>query len=162
MVDQQAHGYWVILSSFLIAYVLAVLPVSGIAAWLRPEWLVVVLIYWAIALPQRVGLTTALITGLGMDVLEGAAIGQNMLALALVVLLSRLLYQRLRVFSSAQQALTVFVLAGVHQLVCQWIQTVEGAGARSLWFMLPALTSALLWPLVLVTLRRARRHFEVR
>ncbi|MEQ8516906.1 MAG: rod shape-determining protein MreD [Chromatocurvus sp.] len=161
MVDQQAHGYWVILSSFLIAYVLAVLPVSGIAAWLRPEWLVLVLIYWAIALPHRVGLATALVTGLGMDVLEGAAIGQNMLALALVVVLSRLLYQRLRVFSVAQQALTVFVLVGVHQLVCQWIQTVEGAGARSLWFMLPAVSSGLLWPLVLVTLRRVRRQFEV-
>lgn len=161
MVEQQAHGYWVILSSFLIAYVLAVLPVPGIAAWLRPEWLALVLIYWAIALPHRVGLTTALVTGLGMDVLEGAVIGQNMLALAVVVLLSRLLYQRLRVFSVAQQALTVFVLAGVHQLVCQWVQTVEGAGAHSMWFMLPAMTSALLWPLALVTLRRVRRHFEV-
>lgn len=161
MVEQEARGYWVILSTFLCAYILAVLPLGGIAAWLRPEWLVVVLIYWAIALPHRVGLTTALVTGLGMDVLEGAVIGQNMLALALVVLLSRLLYQRLRVFSVAQQALTVFVLAGVHQLVCQWIQTVEGAGARSLWFMLPAATSALLWPLVLITLRRARRYFEV-
>ena len=161
MMAQQAQGYWVIVLSFLAAYVLAVLPLAGGAAWLRPEWLVVVLIYWAIALPHRVGVTTALVTGLGMDVLEGAVIGQNMLALALVVLLSRLLYQRLRVFSMAQQALTVFVLAGVHQLVCQWIQTVEGAGAPSLGFMLPALTSALLWPLALVTLRRARRHFEV-
>jgi len=161
MVEQEANGYWVILSTFLCAYILAVLPLGGIAAWLRPEWLVVVLIYWAIALPHRVGLTTALVTGLGMDVLEGAVIGQNMLALALVVLLSRLLYQRLRVFSAAQQALTVFVLAGVHQLVCQWIQTVEGAGARSLMFMLPAATSALLWPVMLIALRRARRYFEV-
>lgn len=161
MVQQQARGYWVILSSFLIAYVLAVVPLSGVAAWLRPEWLALVMIYWAIALPHRVGLVTALLAGLGMDVLEGAVIGQNMLALALVVLLSRLLYQRLRVFSMGQQALTVFFLAGVHQLVCQWIQTVEGAGARSLWFMLPALASAVFWPLVLVSLRRARRHFEV-
>lgn len=161
MVEQRAQGYWVIVLSFLIAYVLAVLPLAGAASWLRPEWLVVVLIYWAIALPHRVGITTALITGLGMDVLEGAVIGQNMLALALVVLLSRLLYQRLRVFSIAQQALVVFALAGVHQLVCQWIQTVEGASARSLLFMLPALSSALLWPVVLLTLRRARRHFEV-
>lgn len=161
MIEQPSRGYWVILSSFFIAYVLAVVPLTGPAAWLRPEWLAVVLIYWAIALPHRVGLATAMLAGLGMDVLEGAVIGQNMLALALVVLLSRLLYQRLRVFSSGQQALTVFFLAGVHQLVCQWIQTVEGAGAGSLWFMLPALTSALLWPLVLVTLRRARRHFEV-
>lgn len=161
MLEQQARAYWVILLSFFMALVLAVVPLTGIAAWLRPEWLAVVLIYWSIALPHRVGLTTALLAGLLMDVLEGAAIGQNMLALVLLVVLSRLLYQRLRVFSVAQQALTVFFLIGVHQLVCQWVQTFEGAGARSLWFMLPALSSALLWPPLLFILRRARRYFEV-
>lgn len=161
MAQQEPNAYWVILTSVLAAYVLAVIPLSGVLAWLRPEWLLLVIIYWAIALPHRVGLTTALVAGLGMDVLEGAAIGQNMLALSLVVLLSQLLYQRLRVFSVAQQALTVFFLAGVYQLVCQWVQAVEGAGARSLAFMLPALTSALFWPLALVVLRRARRYFEV-
>jgi rod shape-determining protein MreD len=155
------RGYWVIAASFVVAYVLAVMPATRALAWFRPEWLSIVLIYWAIALPHRVGLVTALVTGLGMDVLEGAAIGQNMLALSAVVLLSRLLYQRLRLFSMAQQALTVFVLVGVHQLICQWVQTIEGAGVTGLLFMLPALSSALLWPLALLLLRRVRRHFEV-
>jgi len=154
-------GYWVILATLFMAYVLAVLPLGPWLAWLRPEWLLLVVTYWVIALPHRVGLLTAAVAGLLMDVLEGAVLGQNVLALALVALLARLLYQRMRVFSLAQQALTVFLLAGLHQLVCQWIQNLEGAGARSFLFLLPALTSALLWPLVLFLLRGARRYYHV-
>ncbi|HKK22082.1 MAG TPA: rod shape-determining protein MreD [Pseudohaliea sp.] len=159
--QEAPSGYWVILASFFAAYVLAVLPLAPWLAWLRPEWLLLVLTYWAIALPQRVGLVTAAVTGLLMDVLEGAVLGQNLLALSLVALLARLLYQRMRVFSLAQQALTVFLLAGLHQLVCQWIQNIEGAGAASFLFLLPAVTSALVWPPVLLVLRGARRYYRV-
>jgi rod shape-determining protein MreD len=84
------------------------------------------------------------------------------LALTVVAVLARLLYQRMRVFSLAQQAFTVFLLAGIHQLLCQWIQTLEGAGATSFLFLLPAVTSALLWPPVLLVLRGARRYYHVR
>jgi rod shape-determining protein MreD len=162
VVEEGPQGYWVILLSLLAAYVLAVLPLGSLLAWARPEWLLLAVVYWAIALPQRVGLFTAVVAGLGMDVLEGAVLGQNVLALALVTLLARLLYQRMRVFSLAQQSFTVFLLAGLHQLVCQWIQNLEGAGARSFLFLLPALTSALFWPPVLLTLRGLRRYYHVR
>ncbi|KGE03214.1 rod shape-determining protein MreD [Pseudohaliea rubra] len=156
-----ASGYWVILASFFVACVLAVLPLGPWLAWLRPEWLLLVLTYWVIALPHRVGLVTAALAGLLMDVLEGAVLGQNVLALSLAALLARLLYQRMRVFSLAQQALTVFLIVGLHQLVCQWIQNLEGAGARSFLFLLPAVTSALLWPVVRLVLRAARRYYYV-
>jgi rod shape-determining protein MreD len=161
MERSEPAGYWVILCSFFVAYVLAVLPLAPALVWLRPEWVLLTLTYWVIALPQRVGLVTAAVAGLGLDVLEGAALGQNVLALVLVALLARLLYQRLRVHAPAQQALTIFLLAGIHQLVGQWIQTIEGAGASSFAFLLPAVTSALLWPPVLLLLRALRRHFDV-
>lgn len=154
-------GYWVILCSFFAAYVLAVLPLAPAFAWLRPEWVLLTLTYWVIALPHRVGVFTGAVAGLALDVLEGAALGQNVLALSLVALLARLLYERLRVYSPAQQALTVFLLAGIHQLICQWVQAIEGVGAQSFAFLLPAVSSALLWPPVLVLLRALRRHYHV-
>jgi rod shape-determining protein MreD len=129
--------------------------------WARPEWLALALIYWTIALPQRVGVLTALSLGIAMDVLEGAVLGQNGFALVVVAVLALLLYQRLRVFSLLQQAGVVFVLIGIHQLICQWVQNLEGAGAQTSLFLLPALTSALLWPVVLHILRALRRHYEV-
>ena len=161
MVDQGPHAYWVILASFFCALILAVVPVPGWLAWGRPEWVVLVLVYWVIALPQRVGLITALLLGLMLDIVEGAVMGQNAFALIVVALLALLLYQRLRVFSLTQQAGVVFVLAGINQMICQWVQNLEGAGADTLLFLLPAFSSALLWPFVLHLLRGLRRLYRV-
>lgn len=161
MQDQGAHGYWVILLSFLVAYVLAVLALPQWLLWGRPEWVALAVIYWTIALPHRVGIATALLLGIGLDVLEGAVIGQNTFALVVVALLSLMLYQRLRVYSLVQQAGVVFVLIGINQLICQWVQNLEGAGAPTLLFLLPAFSSALLWPVVLHILRGLRRHYRV-
>lgn len=161
MVDQHAHGYWVILSSFLLALVLAVMPLPHWLLWGRPEWVALVLIYWCIALPHRVGVALALVLGVLLDVLEGAVLGQNAFSLAVVALLAAALYQRLRLFSLWQQCGVVFVLVGINQLICQWVQNLEGAGAQSLLFLLPALSSALLWPAVLQVLRTARRYYRV-
>ena len=161
MVGQESHGYGVILLTFFVAYVLAVLPLPQWLLWGRPEWLALVLIYWTIALPARVGVVTGLLLGVGLDVLEGAVLGQNAFALVVVALLSVILYQRLRVYSLWQQAGVVFVLIGINQLICQWVQNLQGVGARSLFFMLPAVSSALLWPVVLHTLRGLRRYYRV-
>lgn len=161
MVDQEPSGYGVILLSFVAAYTLAVLPLPQWLLWGRPEWVALTLIYWAIALPQRVGMVTGLLLGVGLDVLEGAVLGQNAFALVVVALLSLTLYQRLRVYSLWQQASVVFVLIGINQLICQWVQNLEGAGAGSLLFLLPAFSSALLWPVVLHTLRGLRRYYRV-
>lgn len=161
MLGEESHGYWVILLSFIAAYVLAVLPLPQWLLWARPEWLALTLIYWTIALPHRVGIMTGLLLGVGLDVLEGAVLGQNAFALVVVVLLSLVLYQRLRVYSLWQQAGVVFVLIGINQLICQWVQNLEGVGARTLFFLLPAVCSALLWPVVLHTLRGLRRYYRV-
>lgn len=161
MAEREANGYWVILLTFLTACVLAVLPLPQWLLWARPEWLALTLIYWTIALPHRVGMVTGLVLGVGLDVLEGAVLGQNGFALVVVALLSLSLYQRLRVYSLAQQSGVVFVLIGVNQLICQWVQNLEGAGALTPLFLLPAVSSALLWPVVLHSLRGLRRYYRV-
>ena len=154
-------GYGVIFLTFLAAYVLAVLPLPDWLQWVRPEWVALTLIYWVIALPQRVGIATALGAGIGLDVLKGAVLGQNAFALVVVALLALMLYQRLRVYSLWQQAGVVFILVGINQLICQWVQNLEGYSILPRLFLMPALTSALLWPLVLMTLRSLRRYYRV-
>ena len=161
MADEGPQAYWVILATFLVALVLAVLPLPHWLLWARPEWLALALIYWTSAFPERVGFLTALSLGVGMDVRVGAVLGQNGFALVVVAVLALLIYQRLRVFSLLQQAGVVFVLIGIHLLICQWVQNLEGAGAQTSLFLLPALTSALLWPVILHILRALRRHYEV-
>tara|TARA_R110002072_G_scaffold36181_2_gene106583 strand:- start:31125 stop:31613 length:489 start_codon:yes stop_codon:yes gene_type:complete len=159
--DREGHGYGVILLTFMVAYVLAILPLPPWLQWGRPEWVALTLIYWSIALPERVGIATGLLLGVGLDVLEGAVLGQNALALMVVVALSLVLYQRLRVYSLGQQAGVVFILVAINQLICQWVQNLEGIGAGTLSFLLPAVSSALLWPVVFHLLRGLRRRYRV-
>ena len=161
MADRGGHGYAAIFLTFVVAYVLAVVPLPLWLQWGRPEWLALTLIYWCIALPERVGVATGLLVGLGLDVLEGAALGQNAFALMVVALLALILYQRLRVSGLWQQAAVVFVLVCINQLICQWIQNLEGVSVVPLLFLLPALSSALLWPVVLHSLRGVRRYYRV-
>ena len=84
MADREGHGYAVIFLTFVVAYILAVVPLPLWLQWGRPEWLALTLIYWCIALPERVGIATGLVVGVGLDVLEGAALGQNAFALMVV------------------------------------------------------------------------------
>jgi rod shape-determining protein MreD len=158
---REGHGYWVILLTFVVAFVLSTVPLPAWLQWGRPAWVAVTLIYWCIALPQRVGIFTALVLGVGIDALEGSALGQNAFALIVVALLSLILYQRLRVYSLWQQAGVVFILVGINQLICQWVQNLEGLSQLPQLFLLPALTSALLWPVVLHLLRGLRRYYRV-
>ena len=161
MVGREQHGVWIIGLTFLAAFLLAVIPLPQWLLWARPEWPALVLIYWTIALPHRVGLFTGLIVGVLLDSIEGAVFGQNAFSLMMVAMLSLILYQRLRVFNVLQQAGTVFILVGINQLICQWVQNLQGRGVDSLLFLLPAFSSALMWPVVLHVLRSLRRQHRV-
>ncbi len=161
MVQQASHSTWVIAASFIVAFLLAIYPLPHSLLWARPEWVTLVLIYWVIALPQRIGIFVSFVLGLALDLLEGSVLGQNALSLAVVAYLSLVLYQRLRLFNMWQQAGVVFVMVGINELVGQWVQNLTGIGSRSFFFLLPALISALLWPAVMTLLRHLRRQYGV-
>lgn len=157
----RAHAYWAVLLSFALAALLQIVALPIWAQWWRPQCLALVLIYWVMALPHRVGLTTAFLVGLFYDLLCGAVLGQHALGLVLVAYGAGLLYQRLRLFALWQQGVVVLLLMMIYQLTGHWVQSLSGRGAQSLHFLLPVLSSALIWPFVFVTLRSFRRRFEV-
>ena len=113
-----ANGRWVIILTLLIAILLGILPLPQWAQWGRPALVAMVIVYWVIALPERVGIGVAWLVGLVQDIVEGATLGQNALALAFLAYLSLILYQRLRMFTPVQQAAVIFVLIGLNQLLC--------------------------------------------
>lgn len=154
-------GYWVILATLFMAYVLAVLPLGPWLAWLRPEWLLLVVTYWVIALPHRVGIVIAWLLGLVMDVLLGDLLGQHGIAFVLVAYIAQSLYQRLRMFTVWQQSGIVFAIVGLNQLINFWIESIAGLAEWSLWYLLPSVVSALLWPWIYLALRYLRRVFDV-
>ena len=156
------HSIWVIFLSFFIAYLLAVVPFPEWAMNYRPEWVPMVLIYWAMALPYRVGIGSAWVAGLVLDVLEGSTLGVNALALVVVAYVALSLHLRMRMFSTLQQSGLVFALVGLNLMLCNWLQIVTGQSvASNLMFLMAALTSAVIWPSLFQLLRQIRRSFDV-
>jgi rod shape-determining protein MreD len=162
MASKRTRGTWVILVSIFLAGLLAIVPLPPWLEEWRPKWMTLVVIYWVIALPHRVGLFTAWCLGFFTDVLEGTLLGLNAFTLTLVAYGALSFYQRMRMFTPLQQSLTVLMLVGVQQLLVFWVLTATGQNtATDLSFITPALSSALLWPLVFILLRSWRRGFLV-
>ena len=161
MDERAAHGLWVIVASIAMALLLMILAVPDWLRWSRPEWVTMVLIYWVMALPHRVGILVGASTGLLLDVLEGAVLGEHAFALVIVAYATMLLYQRLRMFAVWQQAFIVYVLVGIQQLACHWVENIAGNPEQNLLFLLPALMSAVFWPLVTVCLSFFQRMYAV-
>jgi len=155
------HGGGAIALSFLLALALSIVPLPGTVEMLRPEWVTLVLIYWCMALPSRIGIGIGWLLGLMLDVLRDTLIGQYALALALVAFLTLHLHQRIRVFPLWQQALSIFVLIMLQNLIVLWIKGLTGY-SPDFWSILPsAFTSTLIWPLLYLVLRQVRRAYHV-
>ena len=161
MAAHNHHGGWVILSSFIVAMMLVALPLPEWAQQLRPEWVVLVLIYWCMALPERFGIGLSWLVGLFTDVLTGALLGQHALAYAFVAYIVIKLHKRVRVFPVWQQALLVLILVLLSQLITLWIKGVIDRVPGSWTYWLPSFTSTLIWPWIFLLMRDIRRRFRV-
>ncbi|MBL4681211.1 MAG: rod shape-determining protein MreD [Pseudomonadales bacterium] len=163
--EDKSNGMWVIIITFAIAMLFSVVALPNFVPWelgyLRPEWVVLVLIYWVIALPHRVGPLVAWIMGLLVDVLSGSLLGQHGLIFIIILYITASLYQRLRMFTVWQQSLIVFVIVGLGQLLNFWIENMIGLSKWDLWYLFPAVMSALTWPWIFMVLRFLRRFFRV-
>lgn len=153
--------YRVILPTVIVALMLEMFPLPDWAQPFRPDWVTLVLIYWAMAIPEQVGVTVAWISGLLLDVTQGAILGQHAIGLVLVVYLVHLQYLRLRVFSLVQQAMVVFVLLMLKQLLVLWVSGIVGLAPDAGSYFLPSFVGAVIWPWLFVILRDIRRRFTL-
>lgn len=149
MPGSQLNLYLTVAFSFLVALVLSVYPLPMDMRWWRPEFVLVVAIYWIFFMPLTVSFTLLCLLGLFQDLLEGVPFGQHSLGLVIVAYICILSYQRVRNFSIWRQASWVFVLVGIAQLTDNWVQGMAGRPLSGGQFLYPALTSALVWPLCL-------------
>lgn len=156
------HGGATLLFTFVCALVLQMLPLPEWAETLRPDWVALVLIYWCIAVPERVGVGIGWLLGLMLDVAHGTLLGQNALALAVVAYLSLRLHQRIRVFPLWQQAVSALLLVTLHLMLVLWVKGAVSQSAETWAYWLPALTSMLMWPPTFIILRGLRRAYRVR
>ena len=87
--------------------------------------------------------------------------GQHALTFALIVYLAIKLHQRIRVFPIWQQALTVLVLMMLQGTLTLWIKGMIGNAPPISVLILPAISTALFWPVGYLVLRQIRRYYQI-
>lgn len=158
-------GGWLILLSLAAAMVLATVHLPETLpqwlGWLRPAWIALVVFFWVMELPHRLGLISAWILGLAADVLLADPLGLNGILLAAITYIAWRFYERLRMYSVVQQCGVVFVLVLGTEGVRSVVQDAAWSRGWSWGVLLPALVSMLIWPFVYVVLQRLRLQFRV-
>ena len=142
--------------SMLLALVINMLPL-GRTPWL-PDIVAVVLVFWSVHQPQRVGIGVAFFFGLVMDVQQAALLGQHALAYTTLSFLAITIHRRLLWFSvpsQAVQVLPLFVAAHAIQLA---LRMAGGGAFPGLNVLLAPLVEAGLWPVISVILLAPQRR----
>jgi len=151
--------YWVIGLTLFVGFVLSIMPLPSWASDYRPDWVSLILIYWLIAVPERIGIGWSWLVGIIADLLSGSLLGTH--GLVFVLFASACLYghKMIRIFPIWQQAVFVFLLLLVKGLIVFWLlgDLVRTTIASDYWLSL--LISTLLWPWVFVLLRDLRRRY---
>ncbi|WP_252107502.1 MULTISPECIES: rod shape-determining protein MreD [unclassified Halomonas] len=132
--------------SLLLSLCLQVMPLADGWQAFRPDWIGLMLVYWCMRVPDRVGVLHGFVIGLMLDLIEGSVLGQHALVYTTLAFLAALVYPRFRAYSLVQQAVLVLVLLGLVQLIEQWLRVLNGNFTIHLTFLISALISGVLWP----------------
>lgn len=150
--------------SLLVAFGLNLLPWGRIPG--VPDFVALVLVFWGIHQPRKVGIGIAFLMGLMMDVHNASLLGENALAYTFLSYFAITLHRRVLWFSMGTQALHVLPLLLLTQLVQLLIRLLAGGTFPGWMYFSESLISVILWPIMtwmlLAPQRRAVNRDETR
>jgi len=141
-----------VIFSFVLGLALMMMPLPDAVAPFRPDWLVMLVIFWSMQLPRTWSVGSAWIVGIVLDVSQGALLGQHALALCCVAFITVRFHLLMRVFPLPQLTATVFAILTIYQILLFWTNGVAGINAPAIAYWGPVISSTLLWPLVMMFL----------
>jgi rod shape-determining protein MreD len=132
--------------SIFIAFLLNMLPWGHWVA--MPDFVALVLVFWGIRQPRKVGIGVAFFMGLLMDVHDATLLGENALAYTLLSFFAIMIHRRVMWFPVPTQALHVLPLLLLTQAVQLMVRYVVSGQFPGWLYFSESFVSVLLWPLV--------------
>lgn len=155
------NSYKVIYLSFFIALVGVIFPLPIMFNAFRPDWMVLVIFYWIIALPHRVSIGHVFILGLLVDLLLGSVLGMHALVFSLLAYFTTINFQRFRYFTLVQTTLLVGLFVFLSKLLLYWIASSMQEIVLHRYYFWSIFTSMLIWPWFFLFMRYIRIRFKV-
>jgi rod shape-determining protein MreD len=148
---------WFLAFTLVVALALNLLDLGRLPA--RPDLLAVVLVFWNVHEPRRIGVGVAFMMGLMMDVHDGAVLGQHALAYTMLSFLAITMHRRLSAFTPLAQMFQILPLMFAAHVASLVVRMFAGDMFPGWSLFLAPLFEALLWPvadwLLLAPQRRA-------
>lgn len=132
--------------TFIIGLGLDLLPYPPWLAVIKPDWVLLILFYWCLTEPRRVGVGYGWVIGLVVDLIHYSLLGQHALGKAFVALVVVSLHHQIRLYHLWQQCLIVFVVATLQVGFYLWINQLAAAATFRITYWYAALATCLLWP----------------
>lgn len=153
-------GVLLALTTLALAMLMTIVPIPAGLEDYRPPWVALTLIFWCLALPERVGVFWGFGTGLLVDILEGALLGQSAFTLAVVAYITGVLRPRILVFPLWQQLFLIWVILLLERLLALWIVGATGQPFPPLSYWLGSFSGLLIWPWLSMMLSRIGRRIR--
>lgn len=147
--------------SLAACYLLQLMPLPQVLLPFKPYWLALVLFYWTLESPERVGLGLAFVLGLVGDAITGELLGEQALRLCILSFILLRFRSRLRFFPMWQQSLAVLALLLNDRIVLLMIRTCAGDPRPPPAFWLEPLSGMLAWPWIFLLLDDLRARLRV-
>lgn len=142
--------------SLLVALLVNMLPI-GRTPWM-PDFLALVLVFWAVHQPLRVGVGAAFMFGLAMDVHQASLLGQHALAYTALSYFAITIHRRLLWFTVPSQAVQVFPLFAAAHAISLAIRMISGGMFPGWDILLAPVLEGMLWPVASIVLLAPQRR----
>ena len=157
-----SRHFLLIAISIFFALVMALMPLPISFEPYRPDWVLMVLMYWSLAVPHRLNIGTAWVVGLLMDLASGSPLGVNSLTYSVCIFITASNFQKIRNFSLWQQSILIALFLTLYHLMQFWLNHFLMGVYFSPHYMWQLLTGMLCWWWIFLILRKYRRHFRIR
>lgn len=154
MSKQRTSSRTVLYAACFIALLLSAVPLPRFVGFLRPDFLLLTVIWFALAVPRAGGLSFAFLLGLVLDAFQGVVLGEHAFAFVAIAYLAHRFHLRIRMFPLGHQTLTVMSLLFFYQFILFWIDGVTGHPVTDWARWMPVLTGTLIWPVLAAVLSR--------
>lgn len=147
---------------FVIAFVLEIMPWPVDFQALRPAWVALVLIYWALALPSKISVGTAFFAGIVWDVILGSILGVHALVLSIAIYFIAKHHLILRNLSLWLQGILIVLYISLIRFSIFFVELILHGAEFNPQELFGALISGILWPWVFLLMRHIRRGLQLR
>lgn len=154
--------FWAVFISSFVALVLMSIQLPAWLFYFWPDWIALVIVYWALTASDRIGPFVGFVIGTILEVLFVRKFGVLGLGLATLAFIVNSAHQQLRVLSMWQQMILVALFVGVFKLLTGWLYglVTDFTITREYWYSL--IGCIVVWPFVFILLQELRRILRVK